>query len=191
VIQAEGRFAIKTIEPDKIHGSDAGSNYQQKKETSKEDMCNDLLETAEATLLGIDPEILQDEAKAINLYLKAANLGCFEAYYCLGELFYEKYVYDEKKSDLELAFKYYQEGANNNCVKCWGGMAVCYENLKNISNSDKCWVKLFTHPLVKEVSSNDLGILIYKFVRFMDNSRNFPHEKTLEATYQELKKKGL
>jgi tetratricopeptide (TPR) repeat protein len=191
IIQAEGRFNNQSIKPDEINISKEESDHLQNKATSHEEICSDILEAAFNTLNGTDPEILQDEAEAIRLYKKAANLGCIKAYYQLGDLFYNKYVYDERKNDLDLALIYYQEGANHNNVGCWSGMAVCYERLKNYSNSDKCWVKLFTNPSTKDIPSADLGLYIYQFVNYMDNSRNYKHEASLEATYQELKKKGL
>ncbi len=143
-------------------------------------MCEELLESASDYLYGAG-ETLKDEEEAYNLYKKAIKLGCTEAYSRFGDIHYEKYSYSETKSinDLKQAIKYYKECAQNGNAKCWGDLAICYGELEEYSNADKCWLNLLTNPSMKG-KENELSSYLLSFMNYMgSDGRRKDHKLTM------------
>lgn len=173
VIQAEEKIGSS----EKNDGDDLMGNS-----TSGNEMCQEILESADAYLHGYDENILQDEDEAEDLYKKAVKLGCKNGYHRLGEMYYEKHISSESADDLKQAIHYYKDGAKNGDVKSWGNLAVCYGELEEYSNADKCWLNLLTDPAM-EGKEDELGYYFYMFMEYMGSAGRRKHHKLMDAIY--------
>lgn len=186
IIQAEKRFNIESGSDNIIEKK--LENIQLVTSRSSEEICRDILDTADAYYYGWNENILQDYEEALKLYKQAAKLGCSEAYRKIGDMYkWGEGVNEDKKQ----ALHYYQQGAQNGDGACWGEMAIYYFENNEPGNSDKCWVKFLTSPSIKDNPEVNLGYFIDSFVKYMDSSQFFKHHESLESFYQELKKGGL
>jgi len=148
-----------------------------------EEIWQDILDTADAYYYG-SGDFLQDYEEAIKLYKQAAKLGSVKAFHQIGDMFRDG---EGVNQDTKLAVYYYKEAASRGDDICWGDMAISYYELKEYTNADKCWLKLFTSPSMKG-KENELGFGFYtlKFMEFMYSVSRWPHHSALKSFYQDM-----
>jgi hypothetical protein len=64
-------------------------------------------------------------------------------------------------------------------------MAICYYEMEEYQNAEKCWFKLFTNPSVKG-KEGEITISLMYFLKYMYKTRGWPHNSQLESFYQEM-----
>ena len=187
VILAERAFNTQSgNESHENHELEERPYFVQKSDDSQDDICRDILETANATLHGLGPEILEDEDEAIRLYSKAISLGCKDAYHRLGELFYSRNLFEPTQQGIDKAIRYFKDGIHHNDLKCWGNLAVIYTELKRFLNAEKCWVNYYKNYSKIEQNADTTGYYDYTFIKhYMNNSARQKQHKVAE----EIRKK--
>lgn len=105
-------------------------------------LIEDMLEKADAYYNG-EGNVLQDFPEAMKLYKKAADFNSPEAYYHLGGMYYSG---EGCKVDKHLAIQTFQKSGNLGNRKAYAQLAIYFTidvDIKNISNSLKCWSNYF------------------------------------------------
>jgi hypothetical protein len=146
-----------------------------------EELWQDIMDAADSHYNGFG-DTLEDHGEALKLYKQAAKLGSIRAFHQIGYM----YQYGEGVNiDVKLALHYYKEAANRGDDICWGDMAICYYELKEYGNSDKCWVKLFTSPSMKG-KEDDLGMYFFEFIKYMYCESWYSHNSSLKSFYRDM-----
>ncbi len=110
-----------------------------------QELIEDILNEAEKYNFGYGDEF-KDEAKAFELYKKAAKLGSVEAYTQLA-IFYRFGIEGVVKEDINLALKYYQEAISKGQWECYSDIAEIYEENNNVENTEKAIAKFINAAL--------------------------------------------
>ncbi|MBS1516107.1 MAG: SEL1-like repeat protein [Bacteroidetes bacterium] len=130
--QNNGEFIIeKKLDDEELDDPD---NYQEEKKPY-----HDLLVEAKNYFFGLG-DYMRDTEKAVNLFVKAAELGSGEASYELG------YIVNsgiDVKINKRLALEFLQNGVEKNYLRCYLLMAEIYLDLHQPDNSEKCINKYF------------------------------------------------
>jgi len=166
------------------------SDLLKESNSSQDDICKNILEAAYAALHGVGQENLEDESEAIRLYLKAAKLGCKDAYHHLGELYYFRNLGEPTKNDIEQAIQYFKEGIRHSDHKCWGHLAALYSDLKSFFNADKCWGNYFTN-FSKIEKGSDTGYCGYSFIKYMNSIDRRKHYGLIGKIRRRSKDKSI
>jgi hypothetical protein len=142
---------------------------------------DDVLAQADGNYYGYS-DYLQDFGEALELYLKAIQLGSLVAYEQVG-IIYERG--QGVREDVRESVRYYKEGASRGNFFCYARLglvfeSVQYRHLMNADNAAKCWRQFFRQlstALDKELATggDDLW-LIFEYVssRVRENARIEP-----------------
>jgi hypothetical protein len=92
-------------------------------------------------------DTIQDQGKALQIYLKCAKLGSISAYWIIGIMHLSGLGCEQ---DREKAKGFFFQGTNVGNDLCWAGLGIIFFGENNLENWNKAWKKYFTSAFFVE-----------------------------------------